>query len=198
MRGEETEVMGLRQRLALRGPVNFLHFCSHDKLIVTDDEGIYGSQINLNGELLSVLTGQTILRANTLPPQALREVDRDAWQQGLTAAREHGLSRAAFLVRMGGLLGDLTPEQGTSWLLGALAEGSLRWIEGAAPRVTTVLYGRSTATQPFAAYLGKREFPVQIASETDSALAAVSGAAALYHLWREAAERWMDAASVTP
>ena len=183
MRGEETEVTGLRQRLTLTGPVNFLHFGSHDKLIVTNDEGIQGSQTNINGELLSVLTGQTILWASTVPPESLGKVDLDCWQQGLEAARQHGLSQAAFLVRVNGLLGGLTPEQGTSWLLGVLAEANLRWIEAAEASTTTVLYGRATATEPLAAYLSARGFQVQLASETDSALAAVSGAAQLHDLW---------------
>ncbi len=187
MRGEETEVTGLRQRLGLRGPVNFLHFGSHDKLIQTDDGGIQGSLTNLNGELLSAMTGETILKSSTQDPSALLDVDFSWWRQGLEAARQHGLSRAAFLVRIGGLLRGAAPGQGTSWLLGALAEGNWRWIEQAGPERLTVLYGRSTVTRPFAAYLAERGFPVQIASETDSALAAVAGAAHLYDLWRDLA-----------
>lgn len=198
MRGEETEVTGLRQRLTLTGPVNFLHFGSHDKLIVTNDEGIQGSQTNINGELLSVLTGQTILRATTVPPDALEKVDWDCWQQGLESARQHGLSQAAFLVRVNGLLGGLTPEQGTSWLLGALAEANLRWIEAAEPSANTVLYGRATATEPFAAYLSARGFRVQLASETDSALAAVSGAAQLHDLWLSTEGSTWKARTVVP
>ncbi|OLV18856.1 2-dehydro-3-deoxygalactonokinase [Deinococcus marmoris] len=184
MRGEETEVTGLRQILGLRGPVNFLHFGSHDKLIYTDDDGIQGSLTNLNGELLNAMTGATILKSNTQNPVELSDVDQHWWRQGMEAARQHGLSRAAFLVRIGGLLRGVTPGQGTSWLLGALAEGNLRWIEQAGPERTTVLYGRSTVTQPFMAYLTEQGFPAQIASEAHSALAAVIGAARLYELWR--------------
>lgn len=187
MRGEETEVTGLRERLNLRGPVNFLHFGSHDKLVYTDDASVLGSITNLNGELLSVLTRATILKSNTLDPKALSDVDHDWWRQGLDAARQHGLSRAAFLVRVGGLLRSATPVQGSSWLLGALAEGNLRWVEAAGRDVVTVVYGRATATEPFAVFLREHGFPVQVASEADSALAAVTGAARLYRLWREAA-----------
>lgn len=187
MRGEETEVTGLRQILGLRGPVNFLHFGSHDKLIHTGDDGIQGSLTNLNGELLSAMTGATILKSSTQNPAELSGMDQHWWRQGLEVARQHGLSRAAFLVRIGGLLRGATPGQGTSWLLGALAEGNWRWIEQAGPERLTVLYGRSTVTQPFAAYLADQDFPVQIASETDSAQAAVAGAALLYDLWRDLA-----------
>ena len=183
MRGEETEVTGLRQILGLGGPVNFLHFGSHDKLIYTDDDGVQGSLTNLNGELLEAMTGATILKSTTQNPAQLLDVEYSWWRQGLEAARQHGLSRAAFLVRIGGLLRGAAPAQGTAWLLGALAEGNWRWIEQAGPETLTVLYGRSTVTQPFAAYLSERGFPVQTVSETDSALAAVVGAARLHELW---------------
>jgi len=196
MRGEETEVTGLRQLLGLRGPVNFLHFGSHDKLIQTGDEGIQGSLTNLNGELLEAMTGATILKSSTQNPAELLDVDHAWWRQGLDAARQHGLSRAAFLVRIGGLLRGATLGQGTSWLLGALAEGNWRWIEQAGAERLTVLYGRSTVTQPFAAYLAEQGFPVQIASETDSALAAVVGAAYLHSLWRGAAGQRLPSNSV--
>lgn len=183
MRGEETEVTGLRQRLSLGGTVNFLHLGSHDKLIMTDDSGIQGSVTNLNGELLDVLTRHTLLKLSTTAPQTLGLVDAEHWRLGLEAARQYGLSRAVFMVRVGGLLRGATPNQGTSWLLGALAEGNLRVIEAAGAGVLTVLYGRSTATAPFAGYLQASGYPVVVASETDSQLAAVTGAVRLYHWW---------------
>ena len=179
MRGEETEVVGLRALLNLSGRVNFLHFGSHDKLIRTGDEGLLGSVTNLNGELLSALSEHTILRESTTPLSELAAVDAGWWRRGLEAAQKHGLSRAAFMVRLGGLFGGATGVQGSSFLLGALAEANLRLFGDGDRQIRAVLYGRPSATLPFADQLERLGVLVRVADEAQSNLAAVVGAATL-------------------
>ena len=179
MRGEETEVVGLRALLNLSGRVNFLHFGSHDKLIRTGDEGLLGSVTNLNGELLSALSEHTILRESTAPLSELAAVDAGWWRRGLEAAQKHGLSRAAFTVRLGGLFGEATGVQGSSFLLGALAEANLRLFGAGDRQIRAVLYGRPSATLPFADHLERLGVLVRVADEAQSNLAAVVGAATL-------------------
>ena len=186
MRGEETEVLGLRSLLDLRGPVNFLHLGSHDKLIWTDDRAVLRSVTNLNGELLAALSAHTLLRESTAALHQLGPVDPDWWRRGLEAAQAHGLSRAAFLVRLGGLFGGATRAQGSAFLLGALAEGNLRLFSAREAHIPAVLYGRSSTAEPTAAYLAQLGFHVRVLDEATSGLGAVVGAARLLDLSRQA------------
>lgn len=181
MRGEETEVLGLRTLLNITGPLQVLHLGSHDKCIDCDDQGIQGSMTNLNGELLAALSEHTLLHASVLPLHELNDIDEEAWRDGLEAAREHGLSRAAFLVRVRQVLGGASAWQGSSFLLGALAQANLRLLEQS-PEVPVLLYGRAAATRPLARYLQDQGREVRVASERQSELAAVCGAAALLQL----------------
>ncbi|MFC4455455.1 2-dehydro-3-deoxygalactonokinase [Deinococcus sonorensis] len=177
MRGEEVEVYALRRLLQLSGPVNFVHYGSHHKVICTDDEGIQRSVTTLGGELLAATLQHTILSGSAAPPDTLGPLDPDIWQAGLLQAQQAGFARAAFCVRLAEQRLGLTPEQATTYLLGAVASLDLPLLPQGAP---LVLYGHATFTAPVARYLTGQGRPVLAADPAQSALAAVQGAVQLF------------------
>ncbi len=181
MRGEEVEVMGLRRLLGIRGEAAFLHYGSHHKLVLTDDSGIQGSTTNLNGELLGVLAGATILKSSVAPLAELEQVDYGWWLGGLQAALEQGFSRACFMVRLADQVLKANPQQASSFLLGALASQDLTLIQQV-PRL--ILYGRSISTEPMLRYLeSQHHVGAWAATQTQSDLAAVVGTVQLFNHW---------------
>ena len=94
----------------------------------------------LAGELLAAVTGQTILKSSIVSLGGL-QLDLDAAVAGAEAAREQGLGRALFLVRVGEQLAGHSKDSMTSYLLGVLASQDLPLVRPAAPDTPIVLYG---------------------------------------------------------
>src|SRR5690606_37597556 len=100
LRGEEAEIIGLREALELTGGAVFLHIGSHHKAISVDAAGsIVASRTAITGELLAAITGQTILKSSVESLEA-HDLDISAARAGFAAAREHSFGRALFLVRV--------------------------------------------------------------------------------------------------
>jgi 2-dehydro-3-deoxygalactonokinase len=100
IRGEETEVMGALQELHLEGPLLYIHLGSHTKLIKVDRSNrIIGGRSTLAGELLQAIRGHTILR-DSLPESFAESLDLTFLDEGWDNAREHGIFRALYLVRV--------------------------------------------------------------------------------------------------
>lgn len=98
MRGEETELLGLTNRIE----PNCLYVLpgSHSKLILTDDKGrIERFSTELTGELMSAVAGSTILNQN-IDLNIDVEVDNEYLRMGYLYAKEHGLNAAFFKVRI--------------------------------------------------------------------------------------------------
>jgi len=100
MRGEETESMALLERLGLSGPAVIVLPGSHSKFVSIDGAGrITGCVTTLAGELLHVISHNTIL-AGSLDSEFATEVDPDMLLAGARSARQIGLGRACFSVRI--------------------------------------------------------------------------------------------------
>ena len=94
LRGEETEIVGLRSRLHLVQDCVFLHIGSHHKAIdVHADGAILGSRSAITGELLSAVASNTILKGSTVDLGELK-LDINAALAGARSAQRHGLGRA--------------------------------------------------------------------------------------------------------
>lgn len=125
MRGEEVEVFGLVRKLAVREPAVFILPGSHTKFIIMDDrQRITGCLTTLAGELLSVITNNTIL-ANALHNSFVGRVDEQMVLKGAECARQVGLSRACFTVRIIDQFTDCVVEEKANFLLGAIVETDL-------------------------------------------------------------------------
>ncbi|WP_407571674.1 2-dehydro-3-deoxygalactonokinase [Deinococcus altitudinis] len=177
LRGEEVEVVGLRELLGLHGEVSFVHYGSHHKLIRTDDRGLLGSLTTLGGELLGAVLGHTLLASGTAALGTLGPLDLDWWGRGWAAAEQGGFARAAFSGRLAGQLLGAAPEQVTAFLLGAAAQQDACLLEGSAP---LVLYGHASFTGPVAGRLRQQGREVQVVGPERSEQAAALGAVRLF------------------
>lgn len=154
LRGEEVEVFGLRDVLGLGGPAEFLHLGSHHKLVQVDDRGrVTRTVTSLAGEALHALSRETILASSVPELGEQGTLDPDAWQDGLRAARRHGVGRALFLVRLGHQLGPLPRAAAGAFLHGVLAHLTLDVLRGSDSRVPLVLYGHDAQAHLLAGYL---------------------------------------------
>lgn len=181
LRGEEAEIAGLRARLNIGGPATFLHIGSHHKAIDVDASGrILRSRSAITGELLAAVVGHTILKSSTSALEGL-PADADAVLAGATAAEQHGLGRALFLVRVGEQLAHFSRERMTSYLLGALAALDLPLLEGRAPKDPVIVYGQGAFPAILEALLRRRGFErVQVVDEEAANEAALEGAVHIF------------------
>ena len=159
MRGEEVQVLGLRARLELDGPALFLSLGSHHKLIWTDGaSGILRSATALSGELLAAVAEHTVLRASVGPMTGWPAPDPELWRAGLDAARAHGVGRALFLIRLGGLTLGAGPTELSAYLQGVTASLTLDLLpepDGQPLR----LFGTPTLAECLAAELRRLGWP---------------------------------------
>lgn len=98
MRGEETEILGLFDKIE----PNCLYVLpgSHSKLITTDAIGRIASfTTELTGELMNAITKSTILKQNIDFSENI-EPDNEYLELGYQYTREHGLNAALFKVRI--------------------------------------------------------------------------------------------------
>ncbi len=122
MRGEEVEAIGLYHLLGLKESALLILPGSHNKFVSMDAEGrIVGCMTSISGELLYALTYHTIL-ADALKRTFASVEDYDAAMlcEGARECRRSGLGRAAFAGRILNQLGNKSPSQLRSYLMGAV------------------------------------------------------------------------------
>jgi 2-dehydro-3-deoxygalactonokinase len=122
MRGEETLVAGLLATGRIDANGALLNLGSHWKWIWVDDQKrIARSRTTLTGELIHVTQSHTLL-ASSLPKTKPSTLHEDWLERGGREARQSGLSRALFCVRLLEQAGEGTPEERLSFLYGAFLE----------------------------------------------------------------------------
>jgi 2-dehydro-3-deoxygalactonokinase len=125
MRGEETLVAGLLATGLMQPDGALLNLGSHWKWIWVDDrKRIARSRTALTGELIHVTQSHTLL-ASGLPKSRPSMLHEDWMQRGGWEARQSGLSRALFCVRLLEQAAQGTPEERLSFLYGAFLETEL-------------------------------------------------------------------------
>jgi 2-dehydro-3-deoxygalactonokinase len=148
MRGEECATLGAHAALGLTGAAVFLWPGSHTKLVAVDAAGrIARGYTTLAGEMTAALARHTLLAAS-VPADLPERLDPDAVAAGARLVAQHGLGRAAFLVRVADLAGSLGFFERAAFWAGAvaaddvahlarhpiLAGGVPVWVGGSAPR----------------------------------------------------------------
>lgn len=128
MRGEEAETVAMLYRLPEGVPYLLILPGSHTKFVAVNAEGkITGCLTTLTGELLSVISRQTIVADAVGRGFAAEDCyHREAVRLGYQTARKVGLARAAFSTRILNLFGGYGHEQAACYLLGAVLEEDLR------------------------------------------------------------------------
>jgi 2-dehydro-3-deoxygalactonokinase len=125
MRGEETESIGLIARLDIRQPAVIVLPGSHSKFVSLDErQRITGCVTTLAGELLQVISHNTIL-ASSLDSDFADRVDPEMLLAGARAAKQIGLSRACFSVRILDQFSVYDRNARANYLLGAVLGSDL-------------------------------------------------------------------------
>jgi 2-dehydro-3-deoxygalactonokinase len=125
MRGEETLVAGLLATGRIQANGALLNLGSHWKWIWVDDKRrIARSRTALTGELIHVTQSHTLL-ASALPKNKPATLHEDWLERGGREARQSGLSRALFCIRLLEQAGQGTAEERLSFLYGAFLEMEL-------------------------------------------------------------------------
>jgi 2-dehydro-3-deoxygalactonokinase len=142
MRGEETELMGvlaLPEMSGARDGCTVVLPGTHAKHVRVDGGSMVDFRTYMTGELLEVLSTQTLLKVSaTWPPPAWGtasatdlETFRNEFRQGVIAARDLGLARGLFQVRVRSVLHRSEPDR-NAWYLAGLVLGAegvdlVRW-----------------------------------------------------------------------
>jgi len=188
MRGEETLVAGLLATGGIEANGALLNLGSHWKWIWVDDQQrIARSRTALTGELIHVTQSHTLL-ASGLPvnrPSALHE----NWlERGGREARQSGLSRALFCVRLLEQARQGTPEERLSFLYGAFLEMELIILDQdeSLRRVESIcITGPPALAAAWKRRLEDRQRKVHVIQETDRDQAYLEGLGRLFSLARQ-------------
>lgn len=131
MRGEEVEVFGALEWLNIKGSCVLILPGSHTKIIKVDDQQrIRGSLTSMTGELIELLTKNSIL-AETVEEDFTDSLDETALKSGARSCSEKGLGQAAFSVRLLGMFTNYTRNQLANYLLGTVLENDIQAIKNA-------------------------------------------------------------------
>jgi 2-dehydro-3-deoxygalactonokinase len=191
IRGEETIALGLHLLDWLPSGGIVLSLGSHWKALHVDREGrITSSVTSLGGELLDVVTQQTVL-AGSLPRQWPASFDNDWVDEGVHEAQRSGFARALFCVRLLEQRVASTPDERLAYLIG-VAIGSVmetlvaRRSFRAGTRV--LVTGNAALAQAFARQLQGTSVDALPVSETQVAHALRTGMLRiLAHSWTPSA-----------
>lgn len=128
MRGEEVETFALVGKLNVMGPALFVLPGSHTKFVFLDSEGrITESLTTLTGELLSAVSNHTII-ANAVDKSYAATLLPDRVIQGYQHAKQAGLSRAAFSIRVLDQFSELSVNEKANMLMGVIFAEDIRAI----------------------------------------------------------------------
>lgn len=125
MRGEETETIGAIRALDVEGPAVIILPGSHSKFVkINEKNRITGCVTTISGELLDVITKNTIL-ASSLDHGFASSIEEEALLKGARYCASVGLSRCCFSVRILDIFRGLTLSERQNFLLGAVLQTDL-------------------------------------------------------------------------
>jgi 2-dehydro-3-deoxygalactonokinase len=187
MRGEETLVVGLLATRRMQANGLLLNLGSHWKWIWVDNQKrIARSRTTLTGELIHATQSHTLL-ASGLPQIKPSELNEEWLERGGQEARQHGLSRALFSLRLLEQAGHGTPEERLSFLYGSFLEMELLAFsqDKLLDAESICLVGSHALTAVFKRKLERLSRNVQIISEEDRDDSYLEGLRRLFSLARQ-------------
>lgn len=129
MRGEEVETIGLINRMNIHGPALIILPGSHTKFVSINEENtITGCLTTLTGELLSVITKNTII-SNALHQSFATEFDQPYVLEGYKSSTSVGLTRSSFALRIMDQFMNVTVNEKANFLLGVILKDDVAAIK---------------------------------------------------------------------
>jgi len=184
MRGEETLTIGLLEQEVLQQGYALLHLGSHWKWVHIGKDGAIASSVtSLTGEMIHALFTQSMI-ASALPDEPPDEIDLTYAKAGFEEARNSGLSRALFAVRMLELGETGTASQRSSFLYGAFVEGEMEHLSKRIPEATSkvVICGGSSLAKCWSYFLNESGMATSVLSDRSREQAYLQGLAKLISL----------------
>ncbi len=194
MRGEETQVWGIREILmsrdlnAVSQPWLLLWPGSHTKLIAVEPDGtIAGGFTTLAGETYAALKSATLLK-RSVPEEPARHVDPQRLTEAAEAVEASGLMHAAFWTRVADITGSMNALERGEWLSAIVTAEDVRGLAAHAwmreSRFSRIYLGGEPSRQSAYSYLLRRTFGDRVFALDDNVIqaAAAVGAVRLGHL----------------
>lgn len=130
MRGEETECIALMSHYESKTGLLLVLPGSHNKFITVDkNQNITGCLTTLSGELLSVITNNTIIADAVNHSFAEISYNREMLLSGFRISSKCGLTRAAFSTRILNQFVSSHPNDCASYLLGSVLAADLEAVK---------------------------------------------------------------------
>lgn len=154
MRGEETETFGIIENLKIEGPAVVVLPGSHSKFVSINESGqITGCLTTLAGELLSIITNNTIL-ANALNNSFVEEINEELIIAGADYSKKVGLNRTLFTTRILDQFTTYSVNDKANFLLGAVLETDLFAVKNSrairvSPDQTVIIGGGKFSKRAF-------------------------------------------------
>lgn len=187
MRGEEVETLGLIQQRPLDGAGLMILPGSHTKYVGVTEGTINYSYTTLGGEMMRAVEKETIL-ANSIDDTLIEEVDQSYLEAGFRAARDVGLLRSLFHIRLLHLEGQATANQRANYLAGAVVSEDVRVIEKM-EKVEWIMVGGSNPLRSAFTHLlpnvVSEGIPILEADESESERATLEGALTIIEEWNK-------------
>lgn len=174
MRGEEVLCVGLKANGVLENGGTVLNLGSHWKVISLARDGVIAeSYTTISGELLFAAQANTVLRSS-LPTERPMAHSIEWLRRGYLQERRRGLMRACFSVRLLDLAKEGSPEERSSYLLGAFIASTLSGIKGHLHQ-PLVLTGEMSVAAAWKAILADNGIESRLLGGPDLESAYVSG-----------------------
>lgn len=145
MRGEEVEAAAIMNHFEKGNPYLLVLPGSHTKFVSVDSEGrITGCLTSITGELLSVITNDTLI-ADAVGHQFVSEetYNREMVLAGYRTAASTGIGRACFSARILNMFAEPDKQKIASYVLGAVLQNDLEAVKNSSAldvsRETTVV-----------------------------------------------------------
>lgn len=128
MRGEETEVFGILDKVGIKGDKLIIMPGSHNKFIEVQEDRIVNFTTTISGELYDVLTKNTLL-SSSLEGQYADIVDNNFLIRGYEIGSKYGVNQGAFILREIDLSQKLTLNEKANFLLGVIISGDIEVLK---------------------------------------------------------------------
>lgn len=167
MRGEEVETFALVEKLNVTGPALFILPGSHTKFVFLDAQRrITESLTTLTGELLMAVSNHTII-ANAVNKSYAAALLPDRVIQGYQQAKQAGLSRAAFSIRVLDQFSELSVNEKANMLMGVVFAEDLRAILNhqvisASPQIPVYIAGKEIVRDTLALLLSMEKYEGEV------------------------------------
>jgi 2-dehydro-3-deoxygalactonokinase len=126
MRGEEVESFGLLKQFAVQGKGMIVLPGSHTKFVaVGEKRDLLYCLSTLGGEILQAIQKETIL-SNSLNSSLIGNIDEKMLESGYEAAKQHGLTRSFYHIRLLDLFSELEENQRANYFAGAVVYNDLQ------------------------------------------------------------------------